>query len=86
MLCKLLPLLDKNCQKRDEYDTNYEASAPVTLLLIKLLFMTTVIERKKLLTLDEFTTQQLHLFSNANGQSSSVMRDIGLAAKRINGD
>ncbi|TKK65823.1 class 1 fructose-bisphosphatase [Ilyomonas limi] len=48
--------------------------------------MTTVIERKKLLTLDEFTIQQLRLFPNATGQLSSLMRDIGLAAKRINAE
>jgi fructose-1,6-bisphosphatase I len=50
------------------------------------MFMSTVIERKKLLTLDEFTIQQLRLFPHATGQLSSLMRDIGLAAKRINAE
>ena len=48
--------------------------------------MTTVIEKKKMLTLDEFTVQQLRLFPNATGQLSSLLRDIGLAAKRINAE
>lgn len=48
--------------------------------------MNTVMERKKLLTLDEFTIQQLRLFLNATGQLSSLLRDIGLAAKRINAE
>jgi fructose-1,6-bisphosphatase I len=41
--------------------------------------------RKKdnVLTLDEFTVQQLRLFPNATGELSSLLRDIGLAAKRI---
>jgi fructose-1,6-bisphosphatase I len=41
--------------------------------------------RKKdnVLTLDEFTVQQLRLFPHATGELSSLLRDIGLAAKRI---
>lgn len=36
------------------------------------------------LTLDEFTIQQLRNFPNATGELSSLLRDIGLAAKRVN--
>src|SRR4051812_27169991 len=35
-------------------------------------------------TLDEFTIQQLRDFPNATGELSGLLRDIGLAAKRIN--
>lgn len=35
-------------------------------------------------TLDEFTIQQLRNFPNATGELSSLLRDIGLAAKRVN--
>jgi len=38
---------------------------------------------KKTLTLDEFTIQQLRMFPHATGELSSLLRDIGLAAKRI---
>ncbi len=48
--------------------------------------MNTTMQRNKLLTLDEFTIQQLRLFPNATGQLSSLLRDIGLAAKRINAE
>ena len=34
-------------------------------------------------TLDEFTIQQLRTFPNATGELSGLLRDIGLAAKRI---
>jgi len=36
------------------------------------------------LTLDEFTIQQLRDVPNATGELSSLLRDIGLAAKRVN--
>jgi fructose-1,6-bisphosphatase I len=39
---------------------------------------------RKVLTLDEFTLQQLRQFPNATGELSNLLRDIGLAAKRIN--
>lgn len=39
---------------------------------------------RKVLTLDEFTIQQLRNFASATGELSSLLRDIGLAAKRIN--
>ncbi|MFN4006089.1 MAG: class 1 fructose-bisphosphatase [Chitinophagaceae bacterium] len=39
---------------------------------------------RKVLTLDEFTIQQLRTVPNATGELSSLLRDIGLAAKRIN--
>ena len=39
---------------------------------------------RRILTLDEFTLQQLRNFPNATGELSNLLRDIGLAAKRIN--
>lgn len=39
---------------------------------------------RKVLTLDEFTLQQLRNFPSATGELSSLLRDIGLAAKRVN--
>ncbi|MDQ3845588.1 MAG: class 1 fructose-bisphosphatase [Bacteroidota bacterium] len=36
------------------------------------------------LTLDEFTIEQLRQFPQATGELSSLLRDIGLAAKRVN--
>jgi len=39
---------------------------------------------RKILTLDEFTIQQLRNFPNATGELSSLLRDLGLAAKRVN--
>ncbi len=39
---------------------------------------------RRILTLDEFTIQQLRQFPSATGELSSLLRDIGLAAKRIN--
>lgn len=36
------------------------------------------------LTLDEFTIQQLRLFPGGTGELSHLLRDIGLAAKKIN--
>src|SRR5258708_19369493 len=39
---------------------------------------------RKVLTLDEFTIQQLRNFPNATGELSNLLRDMGLAAKRIN--
>jgi fructose-1,6-bisphosphatase I len=39
---------------------------------------------RKILTLDEFTIQQLRMFPQATGELSSLLRDIGLAAKRVN--
>jgi fructose-1,6-bisphosphatase I len=39
---------------------------------------------RKVLTLDEFTIQQFRSFPNATGELSSLLRDIGLAAKRVN--
>lgn len=39
---------------------------------------------RKVLTLDEFTIQQLRNFPQATGELSSLLRDIGLAAKRVN--
>ena len=39
---------------------------------------------RTVLTLDEFTIQQLRQFPQATGELSSLLRDIGLAAKRVN--
>src|SRR5258708_347659 len=39
---------------------------------------------RKVLTLDEFTIQQLRNFPNATGELSNLLRDMGLAAKRVN--
>lgn len=39
---------------------------------------------RKILTLDEFTIQQLRNFPQATGELSGLLRDIGLAAKRVN--
>ncbi|HTM92484.1 MAG TPA: class 1 fructose-bisphosphatase, partial [Flavisolibacter sp.] len=39
---------------------------------------------RTILTLDEFTIQQLRQFPHATGELSSLLRDIGLAAKRVN--
>jgi fructose-1,6-bisphosphatase I len=39
---------------------------------------------RKILTLDEFTIQQLREFPQATGELSSLLRDMGLAAKRVN--
>src|ERR1051326_2338495 len=42
------------------------------------------IVNRQVLTLDEFTIQQLRQFPHATGELSGLLRDIGLAAKRIN--
>ncbi len=39
---------------------------------------------RQVLTLDEFTIQQYRKIPNATGELSNLLRDIGLAAKRIN--
>jgi fructose-1,6-bisphosphatase I len=39
---------------------------------------------RTILTLDEFTIQSLRQFPKATGELSSLFRDIGLAAKRVN--
>src|SRR4249919_3190483 len=39
---------------------------------------------RHVLTLDEFTIQQLRDFPHATGELSSLLRDIGLAGKRVN--
>src|SRR6266536_6508591 len=38
----------------------------------------------QILTLDEFTFQQYRKIPNATGELSALLRDIGLAAKRVN--
>jgi fructose-1,6-bisphosphatase I len=39
---------------------------------------------RNVVTLDEFTIQQLRDFPNATGELSGLLRNIGLAAKRVN--
>ncbi len=39
---------------------------------------------RNVLTLDEFTIQQLRHIPNSTGELSSLLRDIGLAGKRVN--
>ncbi len=39
---------------------------------------------RTILTLDEFTIQSIRQFPQATGELSSLLRDIGLAAKRVN--
>ncbi|HTL08003.1 MAG TPA: class 1 fructose-bisphosphatase, partial [Chitinophagaceae bacterium] len=39
---------------------------------------------RTVVTLDEFTIQQLRNFPNATGELSGLLRNIGLAAKRVN--
>ena len=39
---------------------------------------------RQVLTLDEFTLQQLRDFPQATGELSGLLRDVGLAAKRVN--
>lgn len=39
---------------------------------------------RKVSTLDEFTIQQLREFPHATGELSGLLRDMGLAAKRVN--
>ncbi len=43
-----------------------------------------MINNRKFFTLDEFTIKQLRDFPRATGELSGLMRDIGLAAKRVN--
>ncbi len=40
--------------------------------------------KRTVITLDEFTIQQLRDFPNATGELSGLLRNIGLAAKRVN--
>ncbi len=39
---------------------------------------------RRVLTLDEFTIQEMRSFSGATGELAGLLRDIGLAAKRVN--
>jgi fructose-1,6-bisphosphatase I len=43
-----------------------------------------MIINRRVQTLDEFTIQQMRDFPNATGELAGLLRDIGLAAKRIN--
>lgn len=40
--------------------------------------------QRRLMTLDEFTIQELRNFPTATGELAGLLRDIGLAAKRVN--
>ncbi|WP_291906218.1 class 1 fructose-bisphosphatase [Chitinophaga sp. CB10] len=40
--------------------------------------------KQRVMTLDEFTIQELRNYPGATGQLSGLLRDIGLAAKRVN--
>ena len=51
-------------------------------LLSKFAYMSSV--NRNILTLDEFTIQQLRQFPHATGELSGLLRDMGLAAKRVN--
>jgi fructose-1,6-bisphosphatase I len=53
-----------------------------SIILIFACNMTTI--NRKVLTLDEFTIQQLRNFPLATGELSGLLRDMGLAAKRVN--
>ncbi|HVZ95686.1 MAG TPA: hypothetical protein VG847_02345, partial [Chitinophagaceae bacterium] len=39
---------------------------------------------RQVLTLDEFTIREMRAFPQATGELAGLLRDIGLAAKRIN--
>ena len=39
---------------------------------------------RRIQTLDEFTIQQMRDFPKATGELAGLLRDIGLAAKRVN--
>ncbi|MET6997929.1 class 1 fructose-bisphosphatase [Chitinophaga defluvii] len=41
-------------------------------------------DKQNVMTLDEFTIQELRNYPGATGQLSGLLRDIGLAAKRVN--
>src|SRR5574343_138046 len=41
---------------------------------------------RKLMTLDEYTIQELRNFPQATGELSGLLRSIGLACKRINAE
>jgi fructose-1,6-bisphosphatase I len=43
-----------------------------------------MMQKKKLITMDEFTIQETRKFPQATGELSSLLRDIGLAGKLIN--
>ncbi len=43
-----------------------------------------MIVNRKILTLDEFTIQQMRDFPHATGELANLLRDLGLASKRIN--
>jgi fructose-1,6-bisphosphatase I len=43
-----------------------------------------MVVNRKVLTLDEFTIQGVREFPKATGELSSLLRDMGLAAKRVN--
>src|SRR5688572_24604540 len=58
--------------------------SPPFLLHLPHYYNTMLPVNRHILTLDEFTIQQFRAFPNATGELSTLLRDIGLAAKRIN--
>lgn len=56
--------------------------------MVKRIFMYTIngkpMINRSVKTLDEFTIHQMRLYPNATGELAGLLRDIGLAAKRIN--
>ena len=59
------------------FNTKLDISKPKT---------TAMAQSQKLMTLDEFTIQELRNFPAATGELSGLFRGIGLAAKRINAE
>lgn len=51
--------------------------------IVKLNSFIFMLINRKIQTLDEFTIQQMRDFPNATGELSGLLRDIGLAAKRV---
>ena len=43
-----------------------------------------MITNRRVQTLDEFTIQQMRDFPHATGELAGLLRDLGLAAKRVN--
>ncbi len=59
-------------------------STPIKSLFLSQPKLANMNVNRKVQTLDEFTIQQLRTVPGATGELSSLLRDIGLAAKRVN--
>src|SRR6476646_3771876 len=57
------------------------SSLPLNLFPNQLAYMNI---SRKVLNLDEYTIQQVRQIPNATGELSALLRDIGLASKRVN--